>query len=337
MTAAAVARRVLVPHAIAPSARAAPGARVHALSGRSMGTTWTVKFVAPPAFDAAPLRSSIETVLRDIVAQMSPWEPDSEVSRFNRGAPGSWHALSADFVAVLAFALQVAEDSGGACDPTAGALVELWGFGPSGRETLAIPGAPAVAAARACCGHRRLTLDVAHWRVRQPGGVQLDFSAIAKGHAVDRVARVLSLHGLADHLVEIGGELRGTGMRPDGQPWWVALESPGEGVPETLVALHGLSVATSGDTQRVFESGGRRFPHTVDPRTGWPIDHGLASVSVLHADCRVADAQSTAMTVLGLDEGLAYADAHGLAARFVRRRPDGGFDERVSAAFAAML
>ena len=334
----AAARRVLVPRQVDAARAGAAGAVLQSLAGRSMGTSWSVKFAAPRGFDAAPLRTAIEAVLRDIVMQMSPWENDSEVSRFNRGAPGSWHPLSADFVALLAYALQAAEDSGGACDPTCGALVELWGFGPSRRpaDAVALPSTAAIEAARAGCGFDRIVLDVAAWRARQPGGMKLDFSAIAKGHAVDRVSRLLALHGLPDHLVEIGGELRGAGMRPDGQPWWVALEAPGDGVVQTLVALHGLSVATSGDYLRAFEAGGKRYSHTIDPRTGWPIDHGIASVSVLHPDCRVADAQSTALTVLGWDAGFAHAERQGLAARLVRRRGS-GFEERVSTAYAAML
>jgi thiamine biosynthesis lipoprotein len=177
--------------------------------------------------------------------------------------------------------------------------------------------------------------------VLQPGGVQFDLSSVAKGFAVDRVSHALRDLGAADHLVEIGGELRGSGTKPDGSPWWVALDQPaagdaGDPACETIVALHGLSVATSGDAQRYFERDGRRWSHTIDPRTGRPVSDRLAAVTVLHPSCMRADALATALTVLGPDGGLDYATACGLAARFVIRRAR-GIEERITPAFAAML
>ncbi len=146
--------------------------------------------------------------------------------------------------------------------------------------------------------------------------------------------------GLRHFLVEVGGELRGQGCKPDGQPWWVVLERPGDEEAgdddEVLIALDGLAVATSGDYRRYFESSAQRYSHTLDPRSGWPIAHALASVSVIHAECMQADALSTALTVLGLEQGLAWAQQHGIAALFVTRK-DGGFEQHVTPAFAAML
>jgi thiamine biosynthesis lipoprotein len=170
----------------------------------------------------------------------------------------------------------------------------------------------------------------------------IDLSAIAKGFAVDKLARLLTARGIANHLVEVGGELRGAGGKPDGQPWWVALEAPPPGRPggavatDTVVALHGLAVATSGDYRRCFAHDGQRLCHSIDPRSGRPIAHGLASVTVLHQACMLADAQSTALTVLGLDHGLAHAQQHRIAALFVQRTVD-GVEEHMSDAFAALL
>jgi thiamine biosynthesis lipoprotein len=245
---------------------------------------------------------------------------------------------------VLAAALQVARDSGGAFDPSAGPLVDLWGFGAPrhhGDAGFCVPHADETEQARARTGWQRLLLDVPARRVRQPGGMAIDLSAIAKGFAVDKLAHLLTARGLANHLVEVGGELRGAGGKPDGQPWWVALESPpghaGEaGVTETIVALHGLAVATSGDYRRCFTHGGERLCHSIDPRSGRPIAHGLASVTVLHGECMLADAQSTALTVLGLEHGLAHAQQHRIAALFVQRTGD-GVEEHMSDAFAALL
>jgi FAD:protein FMN transferase len=337
-------RRVLVPAQV--SRRDPPfGGKVQVLDGRSMGTTWTVKVVLPDAAMLPAVRAGIEDCLALVVRQMSTWEPDSDLSRFNRAPAGTWCKLPGECFHVLQQALHVARDSGGAYDPTAGALINLWGFGPSGQHTEAgfrVPHASELEDASKRTGWQRITLDSASQQAFQPGGISLDLSAIAKGYAVDHVSRALHLRGLADHLVEIGGELVGSGLKPDGQPWWVSLEQPQSHVenapemPDNLVALHGLAVATSGDYRRYFVDQGAARCHTIDPRTGRPIEHGLASVSVLHAQCMVADAQSTALTVLGLEEGMAYANRHGLAALFVQRVA-GGLEEQMSDAFAALL
>lgn len=336
-------RRVLVPAAIA-GAPPPTGHVPHRLAGQTMGTSWSVQVAAPPGLPLEPLGRGIQQQLDDVVAQMSHWDPASDLGRFNRAPAGHWQELPEPFFHVLEFALAVAADSGGACDPAAGALVNLWGFGPTGRHEepgFQPPQAAALAAAQACSGWHRLRLEAATRRVQQPGGVQLDLSAVAKGYAVDCVAGHLQACGLHHHLVEVGGELRGSGMKPDGQPWWVMLEPPaGDGAPElaeTLVALHGLCVATSGDYRRFYRHGPAHLSHTIDPRSGRPIAHGLASVTVLHAQCMAADALSTALTVLGPQEGLAWAEQRRLAALLVVRRAGGGFDEHMTSAFAAML
>jgi thiamine biosynthesis lipoprotein len=350
-------RQVLIPPHI-DTAGPVLGGVVHALGGLTMGTSWSVKLVAgrtPPGPDWA---QGIQRQLDTVVAQMSTWDPRSRLGRFNTAPAGSWHELPPEFFDVLSCALRVAHDSQGAYDPTAGALVNLWGFGPTRRFDEAgfeIPTAQAVDEAAACGGWQRLALDADRRRACQPGGMQLDLSAIAKGFAVDQVLRHLQARGIESCMVEVGGELRGIGVKPDGQPWWVALEHPeGEhslpGTParhghlnETVLALHGISVATSGDYRRYFEIDGRRHAHTVDPRTGWPASHALASVSVVHADCMMADAWSTALTVMGVERGLAEADARGLAVRFVVRgigsasTGGAGFTEHLSQPFAALL
>lgn len=329
------APRVLVPAAIAATPPAL-GARVHEFAGQTMGTTWSVRLVAALTLRREPVRQAIQSALDEVVAQMSTWDAGSDLCRFNRAAAGSWHALPDTFHAVLACAREVAEHSDGAFDPTAGALVDAWGFGPDAR--LGVPDPAVLAQARRAAGWRRIDVDPARRALLQPGALALDLSAIAKGFGVDHVAHRLDALGLSDHLVEVGGELRGSGVKPDGQPWWVQLEQPADdGVGEqTLLALHGLSVATSGDYRRWFEHDGTRYSHTIDPRDGLPIRHGLASVTVIHADCMRADAWSTALTVLGPDVGPALADRRGLAARFLVREGD-GFAERRSAAFDALL
>jgi thiamine biosynthesis lipoprotein len=332
-------RRVLVPLDVPPVARLAASCStsVLALGGETMGTTWSVKLVPPAHLSAPSLRADIEAVLDRVVGEMSTWISHSDISRFNRAAAGTWHVLPDDFCAVLRYALRLAEESDGACDPTIGALVDLWGFGPSGCPRI-IPDTDAIAVARAACGWQRVRLDPGG-RALQPGGVRLDLSSVAKGFAVDKVSAWLASCGVADRLVEIGGELAGHGIKPDGQPWWVALEDPRQDNPTTpgiLVALHDLAIATSGDSRRRFHALGRYWSHTIDPRSGWPVSEQLASVTVLHRRCMQADALATALLVLGPDDGFLLAERLNLAARFVMRHAV-GFEERMTPALADML
>ena len=325
-------RRVLLPHEI--SSTPPPAGAVADWRGTSMGTSWSVRAVGGPA----DLRDRLQGELDLVVAQMSHWEATSDLGRFNRAPAGTWHELPPEFFDVLSFGLEVCDATGGACDPCAGALVNLWGFGPVNRYDephFVPPTRGQVADVLARRAHVRL--DAAGRRAWQPGGVQLDLSAIAKGYAVDRLAECLERLGMHHYLVEVGGELRGAGVKPDGQPWWVALEQPVADADETVVALHGLAIATSGDYRRFFMTDARRWPHTIDPRTGMPIDSGIASVTVIHASCMAADAWSTALTVLGMEEGLRLAERRGLAARFLVREADGSLRETVSSHFSAML
>lgn len=362
-------RRVLLPHHI--SGEPAPmGGVIHDFAGTAMGTSWSVRLAAP-AGKALPaeVRQGLQEQLDAVVAEMSHWEADSSLGRFNRAAAGAWHTLPRAFFDVLAFALEVSELTGGACDPGAGAIVNAWGFGPAGgwveqlapdgalvrtaaprhdEPAFAAPDAGQIDALRAQRQAVRLQLDHATRRVLQPGGVQLDLSAVAKGYSVDRLAHYLTTHGVRHFLVEVGGELRGAGMKPDGQPWWVELEQVGQAghapdaaVPPSgiVLALHGLSVATSGDYRRYFVRDGQRYSHTIDPRTARPIANRLASVTVLHPHCMAADAWSTALTVLGPERGMAMAERQGLAARFVVRSDggDGGGDDSASPQWTELL
>lgn len=299
-----------------------------------MGTTWTVQWSEPDAGDPTDLRAALVQALARLVAQMSHWAPDSDLCHYNRAPPGSWSPLAPEFATVMREALAVAGACDGAFDPTAGPLVDAWGFGPPGPRTRA-PSAAERVAAQARVGWQRLRM--VDDRLLQPGGIALDLSAIAKGYAVDRLVALLEARGIAHYLVEIGGELRGQGCKPDGSPWWVALESPpGAALPETVLALDGLAVASSGDYRRHADYDGTRCAHSLDPRSGVPIAHGLAAASVVHASAMSADAWSTALGVLGLDEGMALAERHGLAARFVQRHGDGRFSEHRSTALIAL-
>lgn len=351
-------RRVLIPHDLDDTPPPA-GAELYHLQGETMGTTWSLRMAGPRGLMPDMLRMGVERQLASVIADMSTWEADSALSRFNRAEAGSWHELSPDFFTVLDYSLELAAQSEGAFDPTVGPLVNLWGFGPAGHRDSdpegrhdAAPDAETLATVSARCGWQRLQLDAENLRALQPGGAYVDFSGVAKGFAVDKLSDYLLEQGFVNHLVEIGGELRGRGIRPDGHPWWVMLEPvvtpakdnadgvesmPLESMPvETIVALHNLAIATSGDYRRFFMVGEQRYAHTIDPRSGSPVSHALASVTVLHESCMQADAEATVLMVLGVAEGEAYAERHNLAALFVERR-DGGFIETMTPAFAALL
>jgi thiamine biosynthesis lipoprotein len=331
-------RRVLLPARMAP-ATPALGEQLYVLDGLSMGTRWSVKFYGPRGLDCAPLRRGLEARLAEVVARMSPWESGSDLCRFARAEPPSWVAVSPPCGQVLRMALEVARASDGAFDPAAAGLVRAWGFGAGPRFDA--PGfvVPAGLQQPLLQSWQDLTLRqvAGGWEVWQPGGLELDLCGIAKGFAVDRLAEFLLDCGLEHHLVEVGGELRGAGLKPNGQPWWVQLEGvPGAaGLRDTALALHGLAVATSGDYRNSFiDAQGRRRSHTIDPRSGEPIKHGLASVSVLHPSCCLADAWATALLVLGPSAGPALAAELGLAALFVQREP--GWREVLSPALRAL-
>lgn len=301
-----------------------------------MGTDWSVRLVAPLGPSRADLQAAIEQELAAIIALFSHWEPSSELSRWNNAPAGTW-AMSEPFWAVLDEAMNLAADSDGAADPTLGALVDLWGFGPHGPRASGLPTDDEIDAALAVSGWGRLRMIRQGRGLVQPGGMRLDLSGIAKGHAVDRVCERLTALGATHHLVEIGGELRGAGVKPDGLPWWTELEAaPGATAPPTLAALFDIAVATSGDGERHFEVFGQRYSHTLDGRTGRPIGNGVASVSVFADTALRADALATALTVMGPENGAAWAEAMEIAALFTVRGPT-GFTEIITLAAAAML
>lgn len=305
-------QRVLVPARICTDLRAAQG-EVLVLRGACMGTSWEVRVAGLPRERAPRLHAEIASILETLEAQMSHFRAASALSRFTGLAPGAVLQLPAEFAHVLRTALEVAEKSGGAFDPALASAITAWGFGPGTKFS---DGAFHPGSLREAKGGAWQMLQVDECnRLRQPGGVALNLAAIAKGFGVDAVADYLGRLGYAHHLVEVGGELRGSGMKPDGQPWWVALEVPPDcPLAATRVALHGLAVATSGSYRRHYQAGGRDLQHTLDPRTGAPVRHSLASVTVVHEECMLADAWATAIMVLGPDEGLALAQAQGLPA-----------------------
>lgn len=316
---------------------------VQSLQGATMGTTWAVRVVLSADTPLHALHDGIQARLDRVDEQMSTYKPQSVLSRFNSAPAGTWHVLPTECFEVVAHALQVARDSDGAYDPTVGPLVNLWGFGPDAprREP---PSDEAIAAARERIGWWKLKLDASTQSLYQPGGVYLDLSSVAKGYSVDLVGSYLDSLGIHAWLIEVGGEMKGQGMKPDGSPWRIGIERPGAatGAVERMdqlsqvLTLSGRAIATSGDYRRQFEAAGTSFSHHIDPRRGRPVTHAVASVSVLAGRAMHADPMGTLMTVLGPEQGLIYAQERGLPVLFILRG-ERGLEERLSPAFEAAL
>ena len=335
------ANRVFVPAeaGAAMPAVPAPGWPLHRFTGATMGTHWSVQAYAPLQVDAERLQAAIVRELDHAIALFSTWHAHSEVARFN-AAPAGTQRFSPACWTLVQDSLAWAQASAGAVDPTLGALVDLWGFGPGGPRQppqAPLPCAHEIEAALQASGWQRVQADAAQRTLRKPAGLRLDFSGIAKGWAVDQVSARLTREGACAHLVEIGGELKARGLKPDLQPWWVALEADAADVgPRSLLALVDMAMATSGDYRRHIDHGGQRYAHTLDGRTGWPVAHGVASVTVLHPQAAQADAQATALTVMAPPQALAWAERQGLAA-LLTLRTEQGLQEHMSPPMAAML
>ncbi len=325
-----------------------------------MGTYYRVRAIAE-AGDHEAIRGLVEERLNAVDRAMSTYRDDSEISRFNRLAAGESFVFSEETWAVLELAWRVREESGGTFDPTAGPLVDAWGFGAPGRGAAPVPpGEDALTElARAVGGIELRPADRRLLKLHP--GAALDLSAIAKGWAVDRVSEDLTRAGHANHLVEIGGEVRTAGHSSAGDPWRIAIErpaprrarsvavAPGSGDPrrgaierlpapavpsaaapnqtppsglQQVLEFTDGALATSGDYRNYWEQGGIRYSHTIDPRTGRPVEHALASASVVHASCALADAYATALMVLGPDDGLRWANQNNIAALLLVYRED---------------
>lgn len=286
-----------------------------------MGTGWSLQAVSPPAGTPEGVQATLDMV----VAQMSQWEGQSDLSRFNRAVPGVWHDIPAEFAQVIQTALEISRVSGGAFDPGMGHLTEAWGFGSAGPVDR-VPEHDFAA-------NRSVDFDPATRRIRRSKGAALDLSGIAKGYGVDLAAEWLLAHGMRHFLLEVGGELRGEGIRPDGQPWWVDVEMPPtSSIPSWRIALHDLSVATSGNYRRGFTADDEHYSHSFDPMTGRPIVSGVSSVTVIHRECIAADGWATALTVIEPNAAIALADEQRLAACVIA-----GDREYISRAWRAML
>ena len=296
------------------------------LAGRAMGTTFNVVVVElPDEVSTDTLESEVVTALQTIDLLASTWRDDSELTTFNTDLSIDWIPVSKEFCALLESALEVSEATGGAFDLTIGPLINLWGFGPGG-QVIEPPSIAEIAAAQQKVGFDLLETDCVERLVRKEvPDLYVDLSGWAKGYAVDQLAELLDRHGIENYMVEIGGELRVRGQNREGSNWAIGIEAPSTSarVPHAILRVTNTSVATSGDYRNYFEHEGRRFSHTIDARTGYPVTHSLAAVTVVDASTAYADAMATALLVLGPDDGPELARELDIAGYFLVRNETG--------------
>ncbi len=292
---------------------------VEAYGGPTMGSTYSVKYVRS-AGAAAPeqLKRETDGILSELDAQLSTYRPDSLIEQFNASPAGTCLPMPAPVLQLVAAGEAMAEESQGALDLTVGPLLDLWGFGPRSKGEQ-VPSAEEIAETRRRVGYQHLLIEGDE--LCKTVDLQVDFNAIAAGYAVDRVAQHLEASGVSSYLVEITGELKAKGKKPDGSAWRIAIEAPREGerTAQTIIELDGYSISTSGDYRNYYERDGKRYSHTVDPATARPIEHRLASVTVADRSALRADGLSTMLMVFGPERGMEFAERQGIPAFFVIR------------------
>lgn len=310
--------------------------------GRTMGSPYSVQVVGVDLTPARveQLKAEIEERLKEINRQMSHYQGDSELSRFNRAAAGQPFGVSPEFARVVRFALELARRSKGAFDPTLAPVINLWGFGEKTGQR-AVPPDVELEAARRKTGWQHLTVTANNELIKDIPDLTLNLSAVGKGLGVDEMAAVLRHHGLTNIYVSIAGEVLALGHNPRGTNWQVGISAPiphwTENDPMAAVAsLSNRALSTSGDYQKFFtDSQGRRLSHIIDPKTGWPAQNNVTGVSVVASDSMTADALGTTLFVMGCEEGLRFVDTWtNAAALFIVRQPDGEYRLVASSKFA---
>jgi thiamine biosynthesis lipoprotein len=309
------------------------------LSGPTMGTYYSVKVAKPPAgVTRERLQTGVDTVLQEANRLISTYDTSSELSRFNQNPGTDWVAVPPELLGVIAEGLDISRLSDGAFDITVGPLVNLWGFGPDPvpDET---PSDQEIRNAMARVGYGLLGLRKDPPAIaKKRGDLYVDLSALGEGYGADRVGDYLDALGITDFMVAVAGAIRAKGCNAKGSPWAIAIEepTPDRRAVQRIIHITGEGLSTSGDYRNYFERDGKRYSHEIDPRTGRPIEHRLASVTVIGETAARADGLATALMVMGETDGPALAEAEGIAALFIIRT-DEGFREVASSAFAPYL
>lgn len=314
------------------------------LSGHTMGTTYSIKYVNSGENSLSPdeVHENVENILKDVNNKMSTYIPTSELSQFNHNTQlNTPIEISADLATVIKEAIRLNQVTEGKLDVTVGPLVNLWGFGPEKRIDKR-PTDQELAKRRAWVGIDKLKLTEQSGKFyleKTVPQLYIDLSSIAKGFGVDQVANYIETINKTDYLVEIGGEIRAKGKNIENKPWQIAIEKPefdGSRAVEEIIGLHNLAMATSGDYRNYFEENGQRFSHEIDPSTGSPIQHRLASITVLSPSSMTADGLSTGLFVLGDERALEVAEKENLAVYLIIKT-EKGFENKMSSAFKKLM
>ncbi|MBK5400315.1 FAD:protein FMN transferase [Pseudomonas sp. TH39(2020)] len=308
------------------------GDSLERFDGPTMGSRYSIQYVRHSSTPGPKaVQAEVEKILAEVDRQFSTYRSDSDIERFNALPAGRCQVMPGPVFELIRVGEQLSSQSGGSYDLTVEPLLNLWGFGPQARNEK-VPSAQALAEVRQRVGYRHLRIDGD--QLCKDAAVEVDFNSIAAGYAVDTIAAKFEAMGIHNYLAEATGELKAAGKKLDGSPWRVALEEPRDDqqVAERIIAVDGYGVSTSGDYRNYFEQDGRRYSHTFDARTGAPVLHTLASVTVIHPSALMADGLSTLLLILGPERGWDYAETHDIGAFFVIRA-DTGFVTRTTQAF----
>jgi len=308
------------------------GESLERFDGPTMGSRYSIQYVRHASTPGPKaVQVDVENILAEVDRQFSTYRSDSDTVRFNALPAGHCQVMPGPVLELIRVGEQLSSQSDGSFDLTVEPLLNLWGFGPQSREEK-VPTADALALMRQRVGHGHLSIDGD--RLCKDAPVEVDFNSLAAGYAVDRIAGRLEVLGIDSYLVEVTGELKATGKKLDGSAWKIALEEPrdDEQVTQKIIAVDGYGLSTSGDYRNYFQQDGKRYSHTFDARTGAPVAHALASVTVIHPSALMADGLSTLLLILGPERGWDYAETHNIGAFFVIRA-DTGFVTRTNQAF----
>jgi thiamine biosynthesis lipoprotein len=308
------------------------GESMESFGGPTMGSTYSIKYVRHAGMpEATQVRSEVESILGEVDQQLSTYRNDSDIERFNALPANSCQKMPGSVLELVRVGEQLSAQSEGSYDLTVEPLMNLWGFGPQGREEK-VPDAAALVEVLQRIGRQHLRINGE--QLCKDAAVEVDFNSIAAGYAVDTIAARLDAMGIHNYLAEATGELKAKGRKLDGSSWRIALEEPRDDqqVAERIIDVDGYGVSTSGDYRNYFLQDGRRYSHTFDARTGAPVLHDLASVTVIHPSALMADGLSTLLLILGPERAWDYAEKHDIGAFFVIRA-DTGFVVRTNKAF----
>ena len=285
------------------------------LNGKTMGSYYAIAIDGAAESNAAEIQTKMEAVLADVNRQMSTWDPESEISRFNQSVSTDWYPVSPGFAQVVLESIRLHKVTSGAFDPTIAPLIDLWGFGA--RRPKSFPSQEAIDTARSKTGMQFIEAKQDPPALRKTrSDVTLNLSAIAPGHGTDRLSEQLTKLGYPSHVVDIGGEVRTGTLKANGEHWRLGVESP-FGEIQRVIECSKNSVSTSGNYRNYFDYKGVRYSHTIDPATGKPLMNPPASVSVLSDSCMTSDGLATGLMVMGIERGLLFAKQQGLSVLYL--------------------